>query len=74
MWVQVDADAHRELGERFGVRGFPTIKFFGRGQSTASPEEYVASFWILPAPLALYVLLAGRQSICLLLNVVLLRP
>ena len=42
-WVQVDADAHRELGERFGVRGFPTIKFFGRGQSVASPEEYAQS-------------------------------
>ena len=37
--VQVDADAHGPLGERFGVRGFPTIKFFGRGKSTASPEE-----------------------------------
>jgi protein disulfide-isomerase A6 len=30
--VPVDADAHRELGERFGVQGFPTIKFFPRGQ------------------------------------------
>ena len=42
MRAQVDADAHREIGERFGVRGFPTIKFFGRGTSTASPEECVA--------------------------------
>ena len=41
--MQVDADAHRELGEKFGVRGFPTIKFFGRGQSTVSPEEYVTT-------------------------------
>ena len=37
--AQVDADAHGSLGEKFGVRGFPTIKFFGRGKSTASPEE-----------------------------------
>jgi protein disulfide-isomerase A6 len=36
---QVDADAHRELGERFGVRGFPTIKFFGRGKAVKAPEE-----------------------------------
>lgn len=26
--VQVDADAHRSLGQRFNVRGFPTIKYF----------------------------------------------
>jgi protein disulfide-isomerase A6 len=37
--VQVNADEHGPLGEKFGVRGFPTIKFFARGQSTASPEE-----------------------------------
>jgi thioredoxin-like negative regulator of GroEL len=29
---KVDADAHRSLGERFGVRGFPTIKYFSRGK------------------------------------------
>ena len=27
----VDADAHRELGARFGVKGFPTIKTFAQG-------------------------------------------
>lgn len=26
--AKVDADAHKDLGERFGVTGFPTIKFF----------------------------------------------
>ena len=26
--AKVDADKHRELGERFGVQGFPTIKWF----------------------------------------------
>jgi protein disulfide-isomerase-like protein len=26
--AKVDADAHKELGGRFGVKGFPTIKFF----------------------------------------------
>jgi protein disulfide-isomerase A6 len=24
--AKVDADAHRELGQRFGVTGFPTLK------------------------------------------------
>lgn len=38
--AKVDADAHRELGERFGVRGFPTIKFFGRGKAVKAPEDY----------------------------------
>lgn len=36
--AQVDADAHRSLGEKFGVRGFPTIKWFPRGKA-AAPEE-----------------------------------
>jgi protein disulfide-isomerase A6 len=30
--VQVNADEHRSLGERFGVTGFPTIKYFARGK------------------------------------------
>lgn len=29
--AKVDADAHRDLGTRFGVSGFPTLKFFGKG-------------------------------------------
>jgi protein disulfide-isomerase A6 len=37
--MQVDADAHRELGERFGVQGFPTIKWFARGKPVKAPEE-----------------------------------
>lgn len=36
--AKVDADADRTLGGRFGVRGFPTLKFFPRGSTT--PEEY----------------------------------
>jgi len=28
--AKVDADAHKELGSRYGVTGFPTIKFFPR--------------------------------------------
>ncbi|KAL4435932.1 hypothetical protein ABPG77_000694 [Micractinium sp. CCAP 211/92] len=37
--AKVDADAHRELGEKFGVRGFPTIKWFPRGKAD-KPEDY----------------------------------
>ncbi|KAL4458829.1 hypothetical protein ABPG75_013694 [Micractinium tetrahymenae] len=37
--AKVDADAHRELGEKFGVRGFPTLKWFPRGKAD-EPEDY----------------------------------
>jgi len=36
--AEVDADAHKELGSRFGVTGFPTLKFFPKG--TTTPEDY----------------------------------
>ncbi len=36
--AKVDADSEKELGKRFGVQGFPTIKFFD-GKSDV-PEEY----------------------------------
>lgn len=35
---KVDADANRDLGKRFGIQGFPTIKYFD-GKSD-KPEEY----------------------------------
>jgi len=38
--AKVDADKHRSLGERFGVQGFPTLKWFPRGKPTSSPEDY----------------------------------
>ncbi|KAF9423326.1 hypothetical protein BGZ94_008338 [Podila epigama] len=37
--VKVDADQHRSLGSRFGVKGFPTIKWFPNGLDS-SPEDY----------------------------------
>jgi protein disulfide-isomerase A6 len=37
--AKVDADAHKSLGQKFGVEGFPTLKWFPRG-SPDSPEEY----------------------------------
>jgi len=36
--ADVDADAHKELASRFGVSGFPTLKFFKKGSTT--PEDY----------------------------------
>lgn len=36
--AKVDADAERDLGKRFGVQGFPTLKFFD-GKSD-KPSEY----------------------------------
>jgi len=40
--AKVDADKHRELGSRFDVKGFPTIKFFRKTAdgSAKVPEEY----------------------------------
>ncbi|KAJ4313681.1 Protein disulfide-isomerase erp38 [Fusarium piperis] len=36
--AKVDADAHRDLGKRFGIQGFPTLKFFD-GKSD-KPQDY----------------------------------
>jgi len=36
--AKLDADAHKDLGQRYGVSGFPTIKFFPRGDKT--PVDY----------------------------------
>jgi len=34
----VDADSHRDLGSKYGVQGFPTLKFFPKG--TTKPIDY----------------------------------
>lgn len=36
--AKVDADEHRDLGKRFGIQGFPTLKWFD-GKSD-KPDEY----------------------------------
>jgi protein disulfide-isomerase-like protein len=37
--AKVDADAHKELGSRFDVHGFPTLKWFPKG-NPSNPESY----------------------------------
>ncbi|XP_037349695.1 protein disulfide-isomerase [Talpa occidentalis] len=39
--AKVDATEESELAQQYGVRGYPTIKFFKNGD-TASPKEYTA--------------------------------
>jgi len=38
--AKVDADAHRDLGGRFGVGGFPTLKLFVKGGPQNAPTDY----------------------------------
>jgi protein disulfide-isomerase A6 len=37
--ANVDADKHKDLGKRFNVQGFPTLKWFS-GKEGAEPEDY----------------------------------
>jgi protein disulfide-isomerase A6 len=37
--AKVDADEHKSLGKRFGVQGFPTLKWFD-GKPGSQPEDY----------------------------------
>lgn len=37
--AKVDADAHRDLGSKYGVSGFPTIKFFSKTEKV-TPADY----------------------------------
>jgi len=37
--ANVDADDHKSLGKRFGVQGFPTLKWFD-GKPGSEPEDY----------------------------------
>lgn len=38
--VKVNADKERALGQRFGVRGYPTLMWFPKGGDIQSPEKY----------------------------------
>lgn len=37
--AKVDADEHKSLGKKYGVQGFPTLKWFD-GKKGSTPEEY----------------------------------
>ncbi|GJQ09666.1 hypothetical protein GpartN1_g1457.t1 [Galdieria partita] len=41
--AQVDADKHSNLAKRFGVQGFPTIKWFHKKVDKASSEDFSGS-------------------------------
>ncbi|CAF0744042.1 unnamed protein product [Rotaria sordida] len=36
----VDATVHTQLAQRYGIQGFPTIKFFPAGRKYGQPEDY----------------------------------
>ncbi|KAJ2787192.1 hypothetical protein GGI15_000912 [Coemansia interrupta] len=38
--AEVNADDHRDLGTKFGVQGFPTLKFFAKGEDIKTPVDY----------------------------------
>ncbi|KAJ2658926.1 hypothetical protein IW148_004476 [Coemansia sp. RSA 1199] len=38
--AEVNADDHRDLGTKFGVQGFPTLKYFAKGGDVAKPDDY----------------------------------
>lgn len=37
--AKVDADEHKSLGTKYGIKGFPTIKYFD-GSGKSEPEDY----------------------------------
>lgn len=39
--VKADCDAHRELGELFGLRSYPTLKIFPRGVGVDEAESAI---------------------------------
>jgi len=38
--AKLDADAHKDLATRYGVTGFPTLKFFPKGSADKEAEAY----------------------------------
>ena len=45
--AEVDADHERDLSERFGITGFPTLKFFPKNEAD-KPIDYAQSREIAP--------------------------
>lgn len=40
--AQVDADKHKALGKRFGIKGFPTLKWIPKGADFSKIEDVTA--------------------------------
>jgi len=38
--AKIDADKYKDLAGKYDVKGFPTVKFFPRGSSKKTPEDY----------------------------------
>lgn len=38
--AKVDADAEKELGKKYGISGFPTLKWFPGDSGKSEPEDY----------------------------------
>lgn len=38
--AKVDADAEKELGKKYGIQGFPTLKWFPGDGGKSEPEDY----------------------------------
>ncbi|RYH25573.1 hypothetical protein EON65_15510 [archaeon] len=36
----VDATVHTDLAQKYGIKGFPTIKLFGAGSKSGMPQDY----------------------------------
>lgn len=54
--AKVDCDAHGAVCSRFGVSGYPTLKFFPKGSTT--PEEYVG----VPSALVFFAVVGCRWT------------
>lgn len=50
--AKVDADKHRELGSRFDVKGFPTIKFFRKVSAANKTHEH--TYFLSSRPLSIH--------------------
>lgn len=40
--VKIDADAHRTVGERYEIAGFPMLKFFKKGDEKVATTKELA--------------------------------
>ena len=61
--AKIDADKHRSLGERFGVEGFPTIKFLAPGAlASGSKPETAAEPYNGPRDLAGLVAFVNEKA------------